>query len=150
MAVGNFIAYHQGLLEIAKQSADFEGGSIKAMLLLSSYEPVAAAHRCLSDISPDECADTDYVRQTVTLQAIALAGGKVRFDGADISFGTVSATVTITAKYLVLFVDTGVPETSTLLWYSDLNTSDPANSVSTVGSEFIISINASGIYELTP
>lgn len=145
MAAGNFTAYQQGQLEIANRSADFVGGTIKAMLLTASYTPNAATDQYLDDISANECADGDYARQTVGSKTIALASGKVRFDCADIDFGNA---VTITAKYLVLFLDTGTPGTSTLLWYCDLNTG--GGSVSSTAADFDIAINASGIYEITP
>jgi hypothetical protein len=149
MATSNFVAYHQGLLDIANQSVDFVGGTVMAMLLLNSYSPDTAAHRYLSEISADECADVDYARQPVTAKTITLVAGKVRFDCADIDFRGGGGLVTITSKYLVLFLDTGDAGTSKLLWYSDLNDSGVSNSVSTT-TDFFIEIDASGIYELTP
>ena len=149
MATSNFIAYHQGLVDIANRTVDFVGGTVTAMLLLDSYSPDAATHRYLSEISADECADVDYARQPVTTKTIALVAGKVRFDCADIDFRGGGGFVTITAKYLVLFLDTGDAGTSTLLWYSDLNDSGVSNSVSTT-TDFLLEIDASGIYELTP
>lgn len=145
MSAGNFTAYQQGLLEIANRDVDFVGGTIKAMLLTSDYTPDAAADQYLDDISADECADGDYARQTISGKSISLVGGKVRFDCGDIDFGD---TVSIVAKYLVLFRDTGTPATSTLLWFCNLNTG--GGSVSSTTADFEIAIHANGIYELTP
>jgi len=145
MAAGNFVPYEQGILDIANQTVDFVGGTVKAMLLTAAYTPSASADQHLDDIVANECADGDYARQTVGSKTIALASNKVRFDCADIDFGNA---VTITAKYLVLFLDTGTPSTSTLLWYVDLNTG--GGSASSTGADFDIAINASGIYEVTP
>lgn len=145
MAAGSFQAYEQGLLDICNQTVDFVSDTVKAMLLTSSYTPSAASDQYLDDISANECADGDYAQQTVGSKTIAIASNKVRFDCADIDFGNA---VTITAKYLVLYLDTGTPGTSTLLWYCDLDTG--GGSPSSTADDFDVAINASGIYELTP
>lgn len=145
MAAGNCIAYQKGLLAIANGTVDWAGDTIKAMLLTSSYTPNASVDDVLSDIVANEVADVGYARLTLASKTLAIASGKVRFDAADLDFGNA---VTITAKYLVLFQDTGSAATSKLLWYCDLNSG--GGSVSSTSADFDIAFSASGIYEITP
>ena len=126
-------------------SVDFVSDTIKAALLTNSHTVAVDTDDFWDDVSGEECADGDYSAQTVSGKTITLTSNKVRFDCADIDFGN---SVTISARYLVLYKDTGTPATSNLLWIADLNTG--GGNVSSSSSDFYVQINANGIYEVTP
>lgn len=144
MAAGAFDAYENGLLKIAEQSVNFSSDTIKAALLTSGYTPNIVAHDFFDDVSASECADGDYAQITLASKTLGIVSGKLRFDCANLDFGN---SVTITAKYLVIYKDTGTPATSPLLFIVDLNTA--GGSASSVSSDFDLAIAATGIYEIT-
>lgn len=143
MAASAFDAFEKGMLALMSGDVDFAADDIKAALLDSDYAPDVVVDDVWSDISADECADGDYTQQALASKAVTVVSNKVRFDCADIDFGNA---VTITAKYLVIYKDTGTPGTSKLLWVTDLNSG--GGSASSTASDFDVAINASGIYEI--
>jgi len=70
----------------------------------------------------------------------------VIFDADDVDFGD---SVSISARYLVLWVDTGTGSTSYLMGYVDLNDGGSSN-VSSTNSDFDIQWSSSGIYQIKP
>ena len=143
MAAGAFQAYEKGLQAMLEQNADFEGATIKAALLVTAHTVDVVNDEFLSDVSADECADGDYARQTLTTCAITQSAGSVVFDCDNIDFGD---TASISARYLVFFVDTGTPTTSHLLFICDLNTG--GGNLTSVSGDFDITINDNGIYAI--
>lgn len=143
MAAGPVQWYPTGLLAIANGGVDFLTDTIKAALLVTAHT-VDLADDNFDDVSADECADGDYAQVTLGTKTVAIASGKVRFDSADISFGN---PVTISARYLVIYKDTGTPATSTLLGIQDLNTG--GGNLSSVASTFSIP-TPNGIFEIEP
>ena len=136
MAAGSFTFYNSGKLKIADNAIDLDGDTFIALMTTSSYTPNAATQSNLTDIT-NEVTDSDYARQTLTSVTVTESGGTVKFDAADISFGS---NVTITSKYLVLFSSTA---SNALLAYVDLDTG--GGSVSSSNSTFQVTINANGI-----
>ena len=139
MSAGNWTFYNDFKEKLAKAEIDLDNDTLKCLLTTSSYTP-SATHSVLTDIT-NECADSDYARQTLGSVTVSETGGTVTFDCADISFGSA---VTITAKYAVLFDDTVANDP--LIVYVDLNTA--GGSVSSTSSTFQITINASGVFTL--
>jgi hypothetical protein len=144
MAVGTPKIYEKTGLLILNQGLDFVNDTIKAALLDTSHTVDLVNHDFFDDVSADECADGDYVQQTLASKTLATVSGKARFDFADIDFGNA---VTISARYLVIFKDTGVEATSPLIWVVDLNTG--GGNLSSTNSDFDVAVNANGIYEIT-
>lgn len=148
MTVGNFTAQASFVYRVARGDIDFLTDTIMAMLLDNAYTPTAA-HDALDDVSAQEVnAGTypDYARQTLASKTITQDGSlRTVFDAADVDFGNA---VTISARYMMLFKDSGVAGTSYLLGYIDLNSGGSAN-VSSVAGDFDVGFNASGIYRIT-
>ena len=101
MAAGSWTFYNDFKEHLAKADVDCNSDTFKCLLTTSSYTP-AATHSTISDIT-NECADSDYSRQTLASVTVTETGGTVTFDSDDISFGS---SVSITAKYAVIFDDT--------------------------------------------
>ena len=140
MAAGSWTFYNDFKEHLAKADVDCNSDTFKCLLTPSSYTP-AATHSTISDIT-NECADSDYSRQTLASVTVTETGGTVTFDSDDISFGS---SVSITAKYAVIFDDTHASDA--LMCYVDLDTG--GGSVSSTNSTFQITINASGIWTLS-
>ena len=141
MAAGAWTFYDTAKERLADGTYDLDTDSFKCALLLVGYTPSTSAHNDWADVSASECADGEYAQQTLTSVTWVEAAGTVTFDAADISFGT---SVTITAKYAVIYDDTHASDG--LLCYSDL--SSGGGSVSSTNGTFNITLNASGIFTL--
>lgn len=85
--------------------------TIKAALLSDAYT-YSAAHEFLSDVS------ATVLDTAVTLTSKSITGGV--FDAADVVFALVAPGAN--AKFVVLYVDTGVAGTSSLLYLVDTAT----------------------------
>ena len=88
--------------------------TIKAALLSDAYT-YSAAHEFLSDVS------ATVLDTAVTLTSKSITGGV--FDAADVVFALVAPGAN--AKFVVLYVDTGVAGTSSLLFLVDTATGLP-------------------------
>lgn len=85
--------------------------TIKAALLSDAYT-YSAAHEFLSDVS------ATVLDTAVTMTSKSITGGV--FDAADVVFALVAPGAN--AKFVVLYVDTGVAGTSSLLYLVDTAT----------------------------
>ncbi|MCM2369636.1 hypothetical protein [Aporhodopirellula aestuarii] len=144
MAVGTPKAYEKGMLAITTGDVDFVSDTIKAALLDTAHAVDLVNDEFFDDVSGDECGDGDYSQVTLASKTQTIASGKIRFDFDDLDFGN---SVSIAARYLVIYKDTGTPGTSNLLFITDLNTG--GGNVSSTSSDFDISLSASGLYEIT-
>ena len=147
MAAGNFIPFDEFNFQTAKQAFDFENGTIEAILLDNAYTPDTANHTVIGDVSADEIGDTDYSRQTLANKSITKdASGRTVYDADDVDFGN---SVSISARYMVLALNTGTGSTSYLMGYVDLNDGGSSN-VSSTNSDFDVAFSADGIYRVDP
>ena len=147
MAAGNFIPYDEFVFRLAQQEFDFLNGTMEAILLDDAYTPDTAAHTVIGDISSQEISDTDYSRQTLANKSITQDGsGRTVFDADDVDFGN---SVSISARYMVLALNTGTGSTSYLMGYVDLNDGGTGN-VSSTNSDFDVAFSADGIYRIDP
>ena len=95
-------------------SIDLTAVTVKAALLSDAYT-YSAAHEFLSDVS------ATVIGTAVTLTSKSITGGV--FDAADVVFALVAPGAN--AKFVVLYVDTGVAGTSSLLFLVDTATGLP-------------------------
>lgn len=126
MAVGTFTVYGEAKEAMAKADLDLDGSAC-AVLLTSGYTPDNGTDATYGDISANVVTDGDYSPQDVTGVVVGDTGAGFSYDTNDVSFG---ASVTITAKYLVLVSSTvaGLAAGSRLIGYVDLDTSGSASS----------------------
>lgn len=127
---------------------DWDTDTIKIMLTTSGYTPNQDTHEFKSSVT-SEVTGTGYTAGGATLgtkNAMTLAGAytagtnKFKIDAADVTWST----STITARYAVVYKDTGSGATSPLLCYIDFG----SDQISSAG-DFTITFNASGIAEVT-
>ena len=117
MAVTAYI-YGPALQSMLNAEIDFDSDTIKAMLCSSLYVPNQDTHRYKSDVT-NEASGAGYTAGGVTLTTKALtynsASNTLVVDCDDPTW----ATVTVTARYLVIYKDTGTAGTSPLIMYVD-------------------------------
>ena len=114
--------------------------AIKCALLTNAYAPDQDAHAWWSDVLAVQAVGAGYVAGGQALTTVALtyvpAGNMLVFSADPVIW----TPVTVTARYAVVYKDTGVPATSPLLLYVD----GQADYVS-VGGFFRVSWNPAGI-----
>lgn len=142
MAVTAFV-YGLALQSVFNKEIDFDTDTVKAMLCTSVYTPNQDTHRYKSSVT-NEVVGTGYTAGGVTLTtktAVYTAGTNTLALDADDPSWTGS---TITARYLVFYVDTGSSATSPLLAYVDLGAD-----VSSTNGTWTYQIPAAGLLTVT-
>ena len=117
--------------------------TIKLMLVTSSYTPDVDADVFIDDVSANEVgASGTYSAGGVTLTVTGSTDDTDNegvFDATDVSF----TSATITARYAVIYKDTGTPGTSPIIAVIDFG----SNQTSTAGT-FAITFASEGILNL--
>ena len=128
--------------EIMNGGVDLDTDTIKVALVTSGYTPNQDTHEDFADVT-NEVSGTGY-----TAGGAALANKSVSVDNTD-NTGVFDAddvtwaASTITARGAVVYKDTGVAATSTLVCYLDFGTDQSSSS-----GDFTIQWNADGILTL--
>ena len=121
---------------------DTTADRFKVMLVTSSYTPNFGTHDFKSDVT-NEVSGTGYDAGGKSLTSVTLtqSGGTITFDAADLTW----ASSTITARAAVVYDDSLTNDP--LICYIDFG----ADKSSSAG-DFVLSVNASGIFtlDLTP
>lgn len=122
---------------------DYDTDTIKVALCTSTYTPNQDTHDYFNDIT-NEVSGTGYTAGGATLgsKTVTYTSGTNTwaFDAADTSWST----STITARYAIVYVDTGSGATSALIGYIDFGAD-----VSTTAGTFSIVWDAAGIFTFT-
>ena len=136
--------YGLGFQNFFDGSEDWLADTIKVALLSSAYTPNQDTHEFWSDVSANEVTGTGYTAggqalgtKTATYDA---ATNTIKLDAADVTW----AASTITARYAVVYKDTGVATTSPLVAYVDFVTDQSSNS-----GDFTLTWDANGIVNVT-
>jgi len=142
------MAVTASLYGLALQSAlngeiDFDTDTIKVMLCGSSYTPLQDTHRYKSSVT-GEVTGTGYTAGGLPLSSktVTYASGSntLTLDAADVTWPASS----ITARYAVIYKDTGTAATSPLICFVDFG-----EEITSAGAAFLISWDAAGIVALT-
>lgn len=117
-------------------------GDVKVMLLKSTYTPDLTNHQYRNQVSSHEIASGNgYTSGGISLSSKALlvdsTNKRITLDAANISWPA----STITARYAVVYYNTGNPATDVLIKLIDFG----AEKVSGGGGDFNITFDASGI-----
>ena len=120
---------------------DWLNDTIKVMLCTSSYTPAQTTHAYRSSIT-NEVSGTGYTSGGATLGSKTATKSSlvVSLDAADTSW----TTATITARYAVIYKDTGSSSTDPVLGYIDFG----SDQTSTAGT-FTITWDSTGIFVYT-
>ena len=122
---------------------DLDTDTIKVMLLTSTHANNADTQEFIDDVSANEVSGTGYTAGGATLANKAVTQDNTDdegvFDADDVSW----AASTITARYAVIYKDTGTPATSPIIAIIDFG----EDKVSSAGA-FTITWAAEGILNL--
>ncbi|MCV2870626.1 hypothetical protein OEW28_18595 [Defluviimonas sp. WL0002] len=149
MAAGNWRMFGNALEQILKGGIDCDTDTFRMVLVTSGYTPDQSLHDTWSDISANEVAagggySTHGKLLTVT---VTRSGLVVTIDCDDQSW----TSSTITAKYAVIVRDAdangALAAGDLVVAFVDLDTG--GGSVSTTSGTLSITINASGVYQIT-
>lgn len=133
------VIYNSYKLNTLDAAIDLANDTIKVALLTSSYTPDIDTHAFFDDLT-NEVSGTGY-----TTGGMALAGKTTTQDNTD-NEGVFDAndltwsTSTITARYAVIYKDTGTPSTSPLICYIDFG-----ENFASASGNFTLSWNSEGI-----
>ena len=132
--------YGNALLKALNKEVNYITDTIKVMLCTSAYTPDQDAHIYKSSIT-NEVTGTGYTAGGATLTNKTMtydgATNTIKLDADDV----VWASSTITARYAVIYDDTGTDSTSTLLGYIDFS----EDKISSAG-DFKITWDTAGIF----
>lgn len=139
----SFLGRQMGDSAQISTAIDLGSDTIKLMLLTSSHTPDIDAEVFIDDVSANEVgASGTYSAGGGTLTVTASTddtNDKGVFDATDISF----TSATITARYAIIYKDTGTPATSPIICGIDFST----DKASTAGT-FAIAFDSNGILNL--
>lgn len=118
MAVTSKI-YGLALKSLAQGKINFTGATAKAMLVANTYTPNQDTHQFKSDVTGELPTANGYTARGVTLttktDAYNTTTNTVTLDCDDPAW----AAATLTARYLIFYMDTGTDATSALISYVD-------------------------------
>lgn len=138
--------YGNAIKAAFNKEVDWDSDTIRVMLLTSAYTPNQDGHDYVDDVRANEVAATGgyttggaaLTSKTATYDA---ATNTVKFDAADVTW----AASTITARYAVVYNDSGATDaTKALIAYFDFTT-DRASS----NGEFTVRWGADGVFSAT-
>jgi len=133
--------YGNALKNAFKKLINFEEiNKIKVLLCTSTYTPNQDTHEFLNQVVANEVSGTGYTAGGKAVSNCALSydasTNMVKFDGDDVSWPN----AVITARFAIVYYDSGSPETSPVLAYYDFGEDE----VST-GGEFKLQWNVDGM-----
>lgn len=136
--------YGKAFLSAFNKEVDLDTDTVKVALCTSSYTPNQDTHDYYDDLSNEVANGSGYTTGGKTLTSLTVAydgaTNTFSFDAADSSWTSAS----FTARYAVIYVDTGTASTSPLLAYVNFGADQTVSS-----GTFTIQWNASGIAKVT-
>jgi hypothetical protein len=137
--------YGQFLAKALNKEVDWDSDSIKVALLSSSYTPNQDTHDYYDDVNTYEVSGTGYTAGGQTLGSKTVtydsANNVIILDAAD----TTWSSSTITARYAVIYDDSGATNASkALIGYVDFGSDQ-----SSTNGNFTITWDATGIVRIT-
>ena len=129
--------------KLANAEVDWDTHTIKVALTTSSYTPNQDTHDYFDDIT-NQVSGAGYTSGGETLASKTVsydsATNKTTFDAADVTWSA----STITARYAIIYRDTGSAATSPLIGYVNFD-----GDVISSGGDFTIQWAAGGIFTIT-
>lgn len=141
--MANLYKYASFGVQAFSGNINWTAGNVKVALLTDTYTPSQSTHGFWSDVAASEISGTGYTAggQAILNPTVSFSTGQnsVILDGDDISWPE----STITARYVVLYEDTGVASTSVLCGFADLG-----ENKSSSNGDFNLNWSTSGIFEV--
>lgn len=140
----NSVLYNIFKAEAMKGNIDLENDTIKVALLTSSYTPDIDTHQHYDDLTNEvSSSGTGYTTGGQALTTKAVTQDNTDDEGVFDADDTTWASSTITARYAVIYKDTGTPSTSPLIGYIDFGSDQESDS-----GDFTIEWATEGIINL--
>ena len=134
--------YGKALEKFGQGVFNFGSDTLKVMLTTSSYAPNQDTHDFKDDVT-DEVSGTGYTAGGATLGSLSWAYDSTNNRMELTAAASVWTTATFTARYAVVYKDTGAAGTSPLLCYVNFDTDQ-----SPAGVDFTINWHADGLIRL--
>jgi hypothetical protein len=137
--------YGQFLAKALNKEVDYDTDTIKVALVSSAYTPNQDSHDYWDDVEANEVTGTGY-----TAGGATLAGKTITYDGASNvvvldANDVVWASSTITARYAVIYDDSGATDAQkVLIGYVDFGSDQ-----SSTNGNFTVTWDATGIARIT-
>ena len=123
---------------------DWDSDTIRCGLATSDYSVNQDTDDYWNDVSGNEVSGTGYTAGGASMASVGASydGGTniLKLDAADVTW----ATSTISARYAVVYCDTGTASTSALICYQDFGATEESSA-----GNFTIQWNANGIAKIT-
>lgn len=134
------VVYNGYKLAVAANTINLVTDTIKVLLVTASYTPDQDLDVYLSDIDNEVAAGGGYTTGGITLANKAVSVDLVNNRAKFTADAATWAAATLTARGAILYKDTGVAGTSTLITYKDFGSDKTAS-----GGDFTIDWDATGI-----
>jgi hypothetical protein len=137
------LLYNSFKRDIMNGSIDMDTDTLKLALLTNAYTANVDTHDNFDDVSGSEVSGTGYTAGGTALTSKAVTVDTTDDEGVFDADDVTWSTSTITARYAVLYKDTGTPSTSKLIALYDFG----SDKVSSAGN-FTFQANAEGYINL--
>lgn len=134
--------YGQVLLHFGAGRINFLADTFKVMLAGSGYTPNVDTHDYKDDIT-NEITGTGYTAGGATLAGLSFTYDAPTNTAKLTASATTWTNATLTARYAVVYKDTGVASTSPLLSYVDFGQNESPAAI-----DFVLTWSASGLLTL--
>lgn len=105
--------------QLLSGAVNWQGGTVKAMLLASTYTPNQDTHEFLDDIDTHQVAGAGYTAGGITVTGKTSSYAPVANIHSISCNDLVLSAATLTFRYMVFYVSTGSAATSPLVCYID-------------------------------
>lgn len=134
------VVYNGYKLAVAANTINLVTDTIKVLLVTASYTPDQDLDVYLSDIDNEVAAGGGYATGGIALANKAVSVDLINNRAKFIADPATWSAATLTARGAILYKDTGVAGTSTLITYKDFGSDKTAS-----GGDFTIDWDATGI-----
>ena len=146
MALGSITPYRSFLIDVGSGLFNLDSDTFRLILTTSAYTPNEETHTRRSDVTDELTTAGGYTANGIAIDATwSYSAGKYVFDFPDETWTGSGAG--FTARYWVLFKDTGNSSTSPLMFYGHLDAT-PSDVVITDGQNLNFNLNASGLFDI--
>lgn len=142
MAEGDITIYNVAKAKLGDGTIDWDTDTIKCALV-NGYTPNIDTHEDWADVSANEVSLANYTAggATMTCSAPTVDTGNdwAEYDAADVTWNSLGAG---SVSHAIIYEDTGVAGTSTLIAYVELATNPN-------GGDYTISWHADGVFKVS-
>ena len=120
---------------------DFDTDTIKVMLLTDSHSTNIDTQEFIDDVSANEVSATGYTSGGATLGSVTVSVDNTDNEGVVDASDVTWSSSTITARYYVIYKDTGTAGTSPIAFIGDFGSNKSSSS-----GDFTIQWDSEGVF----